>query len=98
VGRPLAAAVDVFGRWRHQFGEDESLLALLAVQTVEEAAAQRDSLGAGGRATAAGSAWRVGVHLPVKNDSDIAQHAAAIADAQDGGKVCSYVALLARHK
>lgn len=85
IGRPLAATIDVFGRWRHQFGGDESLLGVLAAQALEEA--QGDSLGAGGKASAAGCAWRVGVHLPVKSDDAIVQHAAAIADGHGHSQV-----------
>jgi hypothetical protein len=75
VGKPLAAAVDVFGLWRHQFKEDGSLLALLAAQAMDEAAGGGSSKG-----TASGATWRVGVHLPVKNEADITEHAAAMAD------------------
>jgi hypothetical protein len=75
----------VFGRWRHQYKEDDSLLALLAAQALQEA--HDEGLGAGGKATAGGCAWRVGVHLPVKGDADIAQHAAAMAEGREGSKV-----------
>jgi hypothetical protein len=89
VGGPLAAAVDEFGHWRHQLGEDDSLLALLAAQALEEA--QGEGLGAGGKATAGGCAWRVGVHLPVKSDADIEQHAAAMAEGNKGSKVGAWL-------
>jgi hypothetical protein len=79
IGRPLAAAVDVFGQWIHQFGDDETLLALLAQQCIDGAACGNDQ--------AAGSSWRVGVHLPVKSDADIEQHAAAMAQGGKHGKV-----------
>jgi hypothetical protein len=74
VGRPLSAALDVFGHWRHHFGEDGSLLTLLAEHTMNDAVQ-----GGGSSSTAAGPSWRVGVHLPVKNDADIAAHAAVMA-------------------
>jgi hypothetical protein len=83
----LAATIDIFGRWQQQFGEDGTLLALLAAQVLEEAAGQGDSLGAGGKATAAGCVWRVGIHLPVKSDNDIVKHAAAMADGHEGSQV-----------
>lgn len=87
VGRPLAAAVNVFGLWRRQFGEDGSLLALLAAQAMEQqaggvssssgsstgnVAGSRQALGVG---VGAGASWRMAVHLPVK-DSEILEHAA----------------------
>jgi hypothetical protein len=71
VGRPLAAAVDVFGHWRHQFAEDGSLLTLLAARVMDQAPGQGSGSG-----VVVGPSWRVGVHLPVKNDDDIAAHAA----------------------
>ncbi|WIA34679.1 hypothetical protein OEZ86_012993 [Tetradesmus obliquus] len=77
LGRPLAAALDVFGHWRHHFGEDGSLLALLAEHSMDEESVQGS--GSGGRSSAVGPSWRVGVHLPVKSDDDIAAHAALMA-------------------
>jgi hypothetical protein len=74
VGRPLATAVDVFGQWRHQFNEDGSLLTLLAARAMDEPSGQ----GSGSKGTVAGPSWRVGVHLPVKNDDGIAAHAAVM--------------------
>jgi hypothetical protein len=67
----------VFGRWRHQFGEDDSLLALLATHAMDEVSGL--GVNSGGKA-AAGASWRVGVHLPVKGDTEIIEHAAAMAD------------------
>ena len=49
VGRPLAAFVNVFGQWRRKFGEDESLLMLLATHAQERSEAS----------------WRVTVRPPV---------------------------------
>jgi hypothetical protein len=74
VGKPLAATVDVFGLWRHQFDEDGSLLALLAAQAMEETAGSSSS-----KSSVFGISWRVGVHLPVKTDAEITEHAAAMA-------------------
>jgi hypothetical protein len=74
VGRPLAAAVDVFGHWRHQFQEDGSLLTLLAARAMDDSSGQ----GSGSKGSVAGPSWRVGVHLPVKIDDDIAAHAAVM--------------------
>jgi hypothetical protein len=52
------------------------LLALLATQAMDEVA----GLGASSGKAAAGSAsWRVGVHLPVKGNAEITEHAAAMA-------------------
>jgi hypothetical protein len=91
VGQPLAAVVDVFGRWRHQFGEDDSLLALLAAQAMDDAADAGINAGKAGCAS-----WRVGVHLPVKGDTEIAEHAASLAADSHLNKqvcVCLYVRL-----
>lgn len=82
VGLPLAAVIDVFGLWRHTYGEDNSLLALLAHQ----------ALGHSNCAPAAGSShtgsvsWRVGIHQPVTEEGLIAQHAAKLASAEGNNK------------
>jgi hypothetical protein len=80
VGAPLAAVVDVFGLWRQQFTEDQSLLCLLASQAAAEHSLNTDIDDAGRLETvAAGSSWRVGVHLPATTDQLIAEHAAQLA-------------------
>lgn len=56
VGKPLSSCIDVFGAWRERFGDEASLLGLLAAQ-----AARGDGGDAKG---AAGCAWRVGVRKP----------------------------------
>lgn len=77
MGRPLAAVVDVFGLWRLKFGEDSSLLSMLAFQAIDES----DSAGGlkGLHAQTTGSSWRVGVHQPVQHDEDIVEHARHLA-------------------
>jgi hypothetical protein len=85
MGQPLAAVVDVFGRWRQQFGEDDSLLALLASQIMDDAADLRSKSGKAGN----GASWRVGVHLPVKGDREICEHATALAaESHHNTQVC----------
>eukprot|EP00879_Flechtneria_rotunda_P013062 GHRR01013642.1.p1 GENE.GHRR01013642.1~~GHRR01013642.1.p1 ORF type:complete len:1083 (+),score=308.01 GHRR01013642.1:2122-5370(+) len=84
IGRPLAAVVDVFGLWRHEYQEDSSLLALLATQAMNESGGCAGGKGEH-RGYANGSSWRVGVHLPVKTDDAIAEHAAQLAAAIKGG-------------
>lgn len=74
VGRPLASVIDAFGYWRHQFGEDQSLLTLLALQAMQSGKGDMH-----GSHQVAGASWRVGVHMPVKADGDISAHAAQVA-------------------
>lgn len=83
IGRPVASVVDVFGLWRNQFGEDSSLLTLLFFDALKSG---RDAVAADKRHVA-GSSWRVGVHLPVKSDDEIASHAAQLAAQAERKKV-----------
>lgn len=62
----MAAIIDTFGLWRLKFGEDKSLLLLLASQALQ---------GLDAAAAAASTSWRVGVHMPLQKDEDIQQHA-----------------------
>lgn len=85
IGQPLACIIDAFGIWRHEFGEDDSLLMMLSLQALKD--------GAAGMATAAkndihasGMSWRVGVHQPVK-DEEMAAHATYLADERKQNKV-----------
>jgi hypothetical protein len=84
VGQPLAAVVDVFGLWRWQFTEDQSLLCLLASQAAADMSAGTEAEVAGLLTAAAGgsggSCWRVGVHLPMTSDELIARNAAQLVE------------------
>jgi hypothetical protein len=96
IGRPLASIVDVFGLWRRQFTEDQSLLGLLTHQAAANTSAGIDAE-AGGLMSAdddyssgGGCCWRVGVHLPVTSDGQIVKHAEQLAEeSSKGGKVSS---------
>ena len=75
IGRPVASIVDVFGYWRNQFGGDGSLFTLLAFDSMKEALPTTSN----GSHRVTGTSWRVGVHVPVKRDEDIASAAAEAA-------------------
>lgn len=75
IGRPVASIVDVFGYWRNQFGSDASLYTLLAVKSMQDALPATNN----SSHRAIGTSWRVGVHIPVKRDEDIAAEAAEMA-------------------
>ncbi|WIA20263.1 hypothetical protein OEZ85_006098 [Tetradesmus obliquus] len=89
VGQPLAAVVDVFGLWRRQFAEDQSLLCLLASQAAADmSGAEAELEGSSGAGGSGGGCWRVGVHLPVTSDELIAKNAEqlAVESSRLGGK------------
>lgn len=85
MGRPLAAIVDVFGLWRNKYGDDSSLLAMLAFQAMRNASSA--DANAGGASHGGAESWRVGIHLPIKDDDSIVQHAAKLAVAAGHNKV-----------
>jgi hypothetical protein len=97
IGQPLAAVVDVFGLWRRQFTEDQSLLGLLAHQAAADMSAGIDAEGTGfisadgaAEGGAGSCCWRVGVHLPMAGDEQIVKHAEQLAEeSSKGGKVSS---------
>eukprot|EP00878_Enallax_costatus_P025839 GHUV01027676.1.p1 GENE.GHUV01027676.1~~GHUV01027676.1.p1 ORF type:complete len:1421 (+),score=378.88 GHUV01027676.1:621-4883(+) len=86
VGRPLACIIDVFGVWRHEFGEDNSLLTMLSLQALKEGATSMAVIGKSDSGIhASGTSWRVGVHQPVK-DEEIASHAVHLSDERKQNK------------
>lgn len=75
VGKPLAAFIDIFGQWRLKYGEDSSLLSMLAFYALHDADHQG---GISLETDSMGRAWRVGVHLPLQDDEEILEHARGV--------------------
>lgn len=92
-GQPLSACIDVFASWRDRFGDEASLLQMLAAQAMaastEGAAACRQ----------AGGAWRVGVHKPAIPglSSSLAPSAAPLVGVDGDGGAALQVTLRPRH-
>lgn len=87
IGRPLASFINVFTQWRHKFGEDDSLLALLGLRSEQGL----DVI------------YRVGVHSPYTDqelaDSELeaaSMSGATVEKAKE--KMTLLSALKARHK
>lgn len=81
----MASIIDVFGMWRHEYHEDNSLMSLLTLQALKEGclalANQNDNA-----IHASGTSWRIGVHLPVK-EAEIEAHAVQMTDERKASQV-----------